>query len=362
MILEPNFLLKNLFNYSITTLFSFNLLFTDFLVKLNMRYWYFLMLPLFLWAQNHPNMKFIPSGTFLMGSIDSLSYPDESPQHWVRLNSFWMDETEVTNEQFAAFVKATGYITTAEQKLDWEIMRKLSPEVKMKPADSLLEPGSLVFRYSVDKTQSSTYFDWWHWTVGANWKHPLGPKSTIEGKEDHPVVHISWDDANAYAKWAGKRLPTEAEWEWAASGGKVNPIYPWGNQKANRGKSKANFFQGTFPEKNLKSDGYEFTAPVKQFLPNGYGLYDMAGNVWEWCSDWYHPTYYSVLDSVSFNPQGSLYGYDPDEPSIPKKVLRGGSFLCNDSYCSGYRVTRRMKSSTDSGFNHTGFRCVWQTE
>jgi formylglycine-generating enzyme required for sulfatase activity len=196
---------------------------------------------------------------------------------------------------------------------------------------------------------------WWKWTPKADWKHPEGPGSSIEDKWDHPVVQIAWEDAVSYCEWVGKRLPTEAEWEWAARGGLENAIYPWGNTPVDEGKPQANFYQGQFPYKDLVLDGFSGTAPVKSFAPNRYGLYDMAGNVWEWCADWYKYDYYGEKEESVDGPAGS---YDPQQPYTPVKVTRGGSFLCNESYCSGYRNARRMKSSPDTGLNHNGFRCV----
>ena len=305
-----------------------------------------------------PDMLWIEGGVLNMGGDNEQASEDEYPKHQVELNGFWMDATEVTNAQFAAFVKATGYITTAEQKPDWEELKKQLPPNTPKPGDDMLVASSLVFKAPASAVRLDDYSQWWVWTEGADWKHPDGPASNIIGKDDHPVVHISWYDAQAYCKWAGKRLPTEAEWEWAARGSLANQIYPWGNEPINQGKPKANFWQGHFPNKNTLDDNFYYTAPVKSFKPNGYGLYDMAGNVWEWCSDFYKNDYYSEIRQGAKNPTGPNKGFDPDEPLAQKRVIRGGSFLCNDSYCSGYRVARRMKSTEDSSMQHLGFRCV----
>lgn len=304
-------------------------------------------------------MVLIPGGVFEMGGDNDQADPDELPKHKVQLSPFYMDVTEVTNAQFKKFVDATGYITTAEKKPDWEEMKKTVPPGTPQPPDSVMVAASLVFHPSNGPVNLRDYGQWWSWVKGADWQHPEGPNSSIKGKENYPVVHISWDDAIAYCQWAGKRLPTEAEWEFAARGGLTNNIYPWGNEHVNSGSSKTNSWEGKFPYLNEKKDGYIKHAPVKSFAPNGYGLYDMAGNVWEWCSDLYNYNYYQQLaGKLSVNPQGPSESFDPQEPQMAKRSMRGGSFLCNDAYCSGYRVARRMKSSHDTGLEHTGFRCV----
>lgn len=305
-------------------------------------------------------MVYIPGGTFMMGGDNEQADKDEYPKHKVTVDGFFMDEHEVTNAQFKKFIDATGYVTTAERKPDWEQLKKQLPPGTPKPDDSQLVAASLVFTPPNHTVDLNNYSQWWSWVPGANWKNPEGPESNIEGKEDYPVVHISWDDAMAYCKWAGKRLPTEAEWEYAARGGMKNAIYPWGNEHISVGTPKANSWDGAFPNTNSGKDGFKDLAPVKQFKPNGYKLYDMAGNVWEWCADWYRNDYYETVNKPEGvkNPQGPTESYDPDEPYTPKKVARGGSYMCNDSYCSGYRVARRMKSSSDSGLSNMGFRCV----
>ena len=308
----------------------------------------------------HAGMVWVPGGIFMMGGDNKQASADEYPKHKVTVNGFWMDATEVTNEQFAAFVNATHYITIAETKPDWNELKKQLPPGTPKPDDSILVAASLVFRQPKEAVELNDYTQWWEWKPGADWKHPHGSGSDIAGKEKYPVVHIAWTDAVAYCKWAGKRLPTEAEWEFAARGGLANNIYPWGNEPVNEGKQKANYWQGQFPNKNTVEDGFFYAAPVGSFAANGYGLYDMAGNVWEWTADFYNNTYYESVskpEGIS-NPKGATTSYDPEEPTIPKRVIRGGSFLCNDSYCSGFRVARRMKTSEDSGMEHLGFRCV----
>lgn len=291
-------------------------------------------------------MAWIPPGTFDMGTTDAK--PDEAPVHKVTLNGFWMDRTEVTNAEFKEFVEATGYVTLAEQKPD----PKDFPGV---PADKLV-PGSVVFSPPPGEVALKNHFAWWEYVPGANWRHPEGPESSIENRMDHPVVHVAWEDAKAYAHWAGKRLPTEAEWEYAARGGLERKPYIWGEAKVPDGQWMANIWQGRFPTSNTQEDGFFGTSPASTYPPNGYGLYDMSGNVWEWTADWYRPDYYR--NSPENNPPGPESSMDPDEPGVPKRVIRGGSYLCSDLYCIGYRPSARMKSSPDTGLSHTGFRCV----
>lgn len=309
--------------------------------------------------QGHEGMVWIPGGTFSMGGDANQGLDDEYPKHTVTVKGFYMDATEVTNEQFAAFVRATGYITTAERKPDWATISKELPPGTPHPPGSMLVAASLVFR-SPQSSSLDDYSQWWQWQAGASWRHPQGPQSSILGKEQLPVVHISFEDAQAYCRWAGKRLPTEAEWEWAARGGLPGALYPWGNEGVEEGKPKTNSWQGKFPVQNTGKDGFEKLAPVKSFAPNGYGLFDIAGNVWEWCADYYRYDYYELLrrSGPVADPKGPGQSFDPEEPYAIKRVIRGGSFLCNDSYCSGYRVSRRMKSTEDSSMEHLGFRCV----
>lgn len=302
-------------------------------------------------------MVLIPGGIFLMGGDNEEAWVDEYPKHEVFIDSFWIDKHEVTNAQFEAFVNATGYITTAEKVVDWDEIKKGLPPNTPKPNANQLAPASLVF---VPTSQAVSLHDvslWWEWRKGANWRQPHGPGSNINGKERHPVVHVSWFDAIAYCEWAGKRLPTEAEWEYASRGGIKNAVFPWGNEKINNEKAKANTWNGKFPFENNEWDGFYFTSPVQSYEPNGYGLYDMAGNVWEWCSDFYDENYYSTLhNKIAYNPKGPEKSFDSNEPYAQKRVTRGGSFLCHESYCSGYRNSMRMKTTPDTGSVHTGFR------
>lgn len=310
-------------------------------------------------AESHEGMVLIPGGKFRMGADDKQAWRDEYPKHEVIIDSFWMDIHEVTNAQFTAFVEATGYVTTAEQQIDWEEIKKELPPGTPKPDDSQLAPASLVFVATDKPVSLRDVSQWWQWRQGANWRQPEGPGSNISGKENHPVVHVSWYDALAYCKWAGKRLPTEAEWEYASRGGLEDHIYAWGNEAISDGKPKANTWEGSFPYQNKLRDGYYLSAPVMSYAPNGYGLYDMSGNLWEWCADWYHEDYYKTLaNKTTANPKGPETSYDSNEPYAQKRVSRGGSFLCHESYCSGYRNAMRMKTTPDTGSIHTGFRAV----
>ena len=306
------------------------------------------------------DMVLIPGGEYMMGSTDRFALNREQPKHPVRVNSFMMDTHEVTNAQFRAFVEATGYKTVAELPIDWEELKKQLPPGTPKPDPDVLKPGSLVFYARPGISDLSDYFQWWTWQQGADWLHPDGPGSNIEGKDDHPVVHLALKDAKAYAKWAGKRLPTEAEWEWAARGGLPDSMYPWGDQDVNAKPYRCNFFQGEFPSNNTAEDGYSTTAPVGQFDPNGFGLYDVGGNVWEMTTDWFHENYYETLSTTQTleNPTGPDASYYSGSPYAQHTVIKGGSFLCNDSYCSSYRVSARMPLEVDAGMNHVGFRCV----
>ncbi|HEY8506279.1 MAG TPA: formylglycine-generating enzyme family protein [Gemmataceae bacterium] len=310
-----------------------------------------------------PGMVWVPGGEFVMGTAGDTPHRNEQPAHTVRLDGFWMDETEVTNAQFRAFVEATGYVTTAEKKPDWGEMQKQLPPGTPEPPPEKLVPGSLVFTPPAGPVPTDDASRWWAWTPGACWEHPEGPGSDLTGRDDHPVVHVSWDDARAYAKWAGKRLSTEAEWEYAARGGLAGKRFPWGDDApTDSGGTKANIWQGTFPNRNTRADGYDRTAPVRSYPPNGYGLYDTAGNVWEWCSDWYRADAYVGRAGVTVSPKGPETFWDPNEPLVPKRVTRGGSFLCHASYCESYRPAARRGTAIDTGMSHVGFRCVLSKE
>ena len=290
-------------------------------------------------------MLWIPAGTFRMGGGP---HPDCKPVHTVALDGFWMDKTTVTNGEFAKFVAATRYKTVAERKPD----ARDFPGV---PEDKLV-PGSLVFTPPPDAVALNDASAWWVYVAGADWRHPSGPTSDVKDKGDYPVVQVAYEDAAAYAKWAGKRLPTEAEFEYAARGGLDQKEFAWGDEFKPNGKFMANTWQGQFPVRNSKEDGFTGVAPVASFAANGYGLHDMSGNVWEWCSDWYRPDYYA--NSPEKNPQGPDKSFDPDEPTAAKRVQRGGSFLCSDEYCGAYRPGIRGKGEVSSAASHLGFRCA----
>ncbi len=301
-------------------------------------------------------MVWIPGGKFTMGGIGDDTPPDESPLHDVKIDGFWMDKTELTNEQFEKFVQATKYLTVAERPLTAATLPGLLPEFEGKTA-------SLCFRQPPEGGEPKGPYDWWVPVIGADWRHPDGPETSIVGKEKHPVVHVCYDDAIAYCKWAGKRLPTESEWEYAARGGMIAQPFIWGREKTPGGKWMANIWQGKFPTENKAEDGFPGTAPVGSFPKNGYGLFDMAGNVWEITNDWYRPDTYATIARSSdketrHNPKGPTDSYDPDEPGAWKKVTRGGSFMCSDNYCRGYRPSARMKTAPDTGLQNTGFRCA----
>jgi len=296
-------------------------------------------------------MVWIPGGTFWMG-CDDCDMPDTQPVHLVSVDGFWVDRTPVTNSQFAEFVNATSYITVAERKPDPKDYPGVDPHK--------LVAGSAVFNSPSQDVALDDITQWWSYVPGASWNHPEGPATTVQSREDHPVVQISWEDAVAYAKWAGKRLPTEAEFEFAARGGLDRNHYAWGDDLKPGGKWAANIWQGRFPSNNLGEDGYLRTSPVNAFPANGFGLYDVGGNVWQWCADWYRPDYFATLDvdKVTHNPQGPEDSFDPDEPGARKRVQKGGSFLCSDRYCSRYLVGSRGRGSVDSAGSNTGFRCV----
>jgi len=313
-----------------------------------------------------PGMSWVPGGEFTQGasSNDPMAMGHEKPAHKVTVRGFYIDVREVTNAQFANFVKATSYVTVAERPINWEEMKKQLPAGTPKPADSILMPGGLTFKAAPQKLPNLYDFSqWWSWTIGANWRQPQGPGSDIVGKENHPVVQIAYPDALAYCEWAGRSLPTEAQWEYAARGG-LESIYSWGEDLTLL-KDRANSWEGSFPDTNLQTDGYINTAPTASYPPNNFGLYDMSGNVWEWTQDWYDPRYYKALAAQTQpiqDPKGAVKANNPNNPYAPEKVIRGGSFLCNAAYCASYRVSARMASVTDSSSEHIGFRTVLNIE
>ena len=299
------------------------------------------------------DMVWIPGGTFMMGSNDH--YPEEAPAHAVTVDGFWMDQYTVTNAQFSRFVEETNYVTWAERAPNPEDYPGAKPE--------MLVPASVVFRRPGYKVSLHDAYQWWTYVPGANWRHPLGPGSSLKGLARHPVVHVAFEDACAYATWAGKGLPTEAEWEFAARGGLEGAVFVWGDEFEPDGRILANTWQGEFPNENLLTDGYEWTAPVGSFPPNGYGLYDMAGNVWQWTIDWYQQ--HNEIEQTCcamFNPRGGKpeKSYDPRTPNvkIPRRVMKGGSYLCAPNYCQRYRPAARMAQAVDTSTCHLGFRCI----
>lgn len=307
-------------------------------------------------------MIWIPGGVFEQGAVtsDKMAMTDEKPRHKVAVDGFFMDKHEVTNAQFHVFVEATGYVTVAERTIVWEEMKKQLPPGTPQPHDSILQPGSLVFK----KTKSTLpnlfdYSQWWDWKIGANWRQPHGPNDREVNRDDYPVVHIAYEDALAYCDWAGRRLPTEAEWEYAARGNKADAIFFWGDDSGLL-DAHANTWEGEFPVENTLKDGFEQRAPVMNYPANGFGLYDMAGNVWEWTSDWYNTNYYKEVaaQGLAVNPQGATHAFNRNNPYVPERVIKGGSFLCSESYCASYRISARMATSMDSGAEHLGFRTV----
>ncbi|MGH7470768.1 MAG: formylglycine-generating enzyme family protein [Longimicrobiales bacterium] len=303
-------------------------------------------------------MVWVPGGQFQMGDNGAHAMPAEQPVHPVVVDGFFMDEHTVTNAQFRAFVEATGYVTVAERAPSaQEILNQLPPGTPA-PDPALLVPGSLVFTPIKTAVDLRDWSKWWRWVPGADWRHPEGAGSSIEGKDGHPVVQVAWDDAVAYADWAGKRLPTEAEWEFAARGGRERNEHAWGDAPYDPKNPQANIYEGTFPS--------HAAAPkaVKSYTSNGYGLYDMAGNVWQWTLDWYRPDTYQtdLARGVVSNPTGPPAGLDPRDGYQAGRVLRGGSYLCSDSYCRGYRVSARSPGAPDSGTSHVGFRTVMTVE
>lgn len=315
--------------------------------------------------QKTEKMVWIPGGDFLMGSNSREAKINEQPAHLVHVNGFWMDQTDVTNRQFAAFVKATGYVTTAEQKPDWETLRVQLPPGVQKPTEDKLVPGAMVFVGTSTPVPLDNYARWWRFVPGANWQHPKGPDSNIIGKDDHPVVQVSYEDAQAYAKWIGKRLPTEAEWEFAARGGLDQATYSWGAEFKPNGKSMTNVFAGEqFPVVDPAYREKITTSKVGSYPANNYGLYDMAGNVWQWVADWYRYDAFKLQASAGklVNPTGPEHSYDPVDANVPenapKRVIRGGSFLCDPNFCQSYRTSARRGVDPFNPMSHIGFRLV----
>ncbi|WAG76565.1 formylglycine-generating enzyme family protein [Metapseudomonas furukawaii] len=318
-------------------------------------------------------MAWVPDGEFLMGSDHKLAQPNERPAHRVRVHGFWMDRHHVTNAQFHEFVEATGYVTTAERTPDWATIAPQLPAGTPEPPDGTLVPGAMVFTGTRDPVDYADVWRWWRYVPGASWRHPQGPGSSIEGLERHPVVQVSYEDAQAYAKWVGKRLPTEAEWEFAARGGLEQATYVWGDEFAPGQQQMANVWQGQqtrpFPVVSAKAGGAAGTSPAGTFPANGYGLYDMTGNAWQWVADWYRADQFQIesrTGRIPVDPQGPAASWDPGEPGVPesapKRVTRGGSFLCNQSFCLSYRPSARRGTDPYTSMSHLGFRLVMSDE
>jgi len=310
----------------------------------------------YAYADNPKDMVMIKGGTFWMGAdhgnkmVTPNRIDNERPVHEVEIDGFWIDKYPVTNAQYAEFVKENNYVTYSEQIPKAEDWPGANPK--------MLVPASIVFKQPKQKVDMRNFYNWWEYKPGAQWRHPESPESSIKYRADHPVVHVTYDDAKAYCEWMGKTMPTEAQWEYAARGGLKKRTYGWGDQPKHLTEKMMNYWQGNFPYKNDNKDGNLKTSPVGSFPPNGYDLYDMAGNVWEWVSDWYHPAYYEV--SPRKNPTGvkKEESLDPNEPEIPKRIVKGGSFLCSEKYCMGYRPSARTATDPKSSTNHIGFRCV----
>jgi len=307
-------------------------------------------------------MIWVASKTFLMGakSDDKYAMPREKPAHYVAVDGFFIDAHEITNKQFKKFVDETKYVTVAERPIDWDDIKKNLPPGTQKPADLVLEPGSLIFnKHAKGVVSMQDYGQWWAWKIGANWKQPEGPGSSIEGNDNYPVVHVAQEDALAYCKWANRRLPTEAEWESAAQGKFEDNIYSWGNKYEDL-NTNANTWQGEFPTENISEDRFEYISPVKSYPPNSIGLFDMAGNVWEMTTDLFNVNYYQMIDPtvVSENPRGADKPYNVSNPYQTEYVMKGGSFLCHESYCASFRISARMGMEPNSGSDHIGFRTV----
>lgn len=323
-------------------------------------FWIFItsILSLHIFAAVPTGMVIISGGKFQMGTNDEESYAPERPAHPMHVKNFYIDVTEVTNREYEKFVSATSYKTIAERKPIWEELKKQLPPGAPKPDDSLLIPGSSVFVLPRTAVNTDDASQWWVWTPGANWRNPEGPQSSISSRMDYPVVHVAYEDAVNFCKWAKKRLPTEAEWEFAARGGLQGTRYAWGNELYPNGKFMANTFQGSFPHADAKKDGFNQLAPVGQFPKNGFGLHDMIGNAWEWVGDWYNDKLYMERIMKKGGAKSPPKCHDSTDPRAQKRVIKGGSYLCSEEYCTNYRPSARRGTAFDTGMSHISFRCV----